>query len=41
MLFGYLKGYFTDTPQVNDERVVRYLRTQQLKRLFGLRTVWR
>ena len=41
MLYGYLKGFFTDTPQVNDERVVRFLRTQQLKRLFGLRTVWR
>jgi hypothetical protein len=41
MLFGFLKGYFTHTPQVNDERLIRYLRAQQLRRLFGLRTVWR
>ena len=41
MLFGFLKGYFTNTPHVNDKRLIRYLREQQLRRLFGLKTVWR
>ncbi len=41
MLFGFLRGYFIHTPQVNDERLIRYLRAQQLRRLFGLRTVWK
>ena len=41
ILFGFLKGYFTHTPQVNDERLIRYVRAQQLRRLFGLKTVWR
>jgi glycosyltransferase involved in cell wall biosynthesis len=41
MLFGFLKGYFTRMPRVNDERLIRYVRAQQLRRLFGLKTVWR
>ncbi len=41
MLFGFLKGYFTHMPRVNDKSLIRYVRTQQLRRLFGLNTVWR
>ena len=41
MLFGFLKGYLTDTPRVDDRPLIRYVRTQQLRRLFGLSTVWR
>jgi glycosyltransferase involved in cell wall biosynthesis len=41
IVFGFLKGYFTHMPQVNDKRLIRYVRAQQLRRLFGLKTVWR
>jgi glycosyltransferase involved in cell wall biosynthesis len=41
ILFGFLKAYFTHMPQVNDKRLIRYVRAQQLRRLFGLKTVWR
>jgi glycosyltransferase involved in cell wall biosynthesis len=41
MLYGFLRGYFTHTPHVSDKRLIRYMRAQQLRRLFGLKTVWR
>jgi glycosyltransferase involved in cell wall biosynthesis len=41
MLVGFLKGYFTKTPRLNDEQLIRYVRGQQLRRLCGLKTVWR
>jgi len=39
--FGFLKGYLTHKPQVQDDRLIRYLRKQQLRRLCGLETIWR
>ena len=39
--YGYLKGYWTRTPRVNDRRLIKYLRRQQLRRLWGLDTIWR
>jgi len=41
MLFGFLKGYFTHIPRVNEPRMIQYLRTQQLRRLCGLETIWK
>jgi len=41
MLFGFVKGYVTDAPRVDDRPLIRFVRTQQLRRLFGLSTVWR
>jgi hypothetical protein len=41
IVFGFLKGYFSRTRQVNDTRLIQYLRTQQLRRLCGLETVWK
>jgi len=41
MCYGFLRGYFTRAPRVNDAQLIRYVRTQQLRRLFGLQTVWR
>jgi len=41
MCYGFLKGYCTRTPQVNDSRLIKYLRNQQLRRLAGLETIWR
>jgi poly-beta-1,6-N-acetyl-D-glucosamine synthase len=39
--YGFLKGYLTRAPRVNDVRFIKYLRTQQLRRLAGLETIWR
>jgi len=41
ILYGYLKGYFLHMPRVNDKQFIQYVRAQQLRRLFGLKTVWR
>jgi biofilm PGA synthesis N-glycosyltransferase PgaC len=41
MFFGFIKGYCTHMPRVNDRRLIRYVRAQQMRRLFGLKTVWR
>jgi glycosyltransferase involved in cell wall biosynthesis len=41
ILFGFLKGHFTHMPRVNDKQLIRYVRAQQLRRLFGLKTVWK
>jgi poly-beta-1,6-N-acetyl-D-glucosamine synthase len=39
--YGFIKSYWVHTPQVNDKQLIRYLRNQQLRRLFGLDTIWR
>ena len=39
--YGFLKGYFVRMPRVSDARLIKYLRTQQLRRLCGLETIWR
>jgi biofilm PGA synthesis N-glycosyltransferase PgaC len=39
--YGYLKGYFTSLPRVSDARLIAYIRAQQLRRLFGLQTIWK
>lgn len=39
--YGFLKGYWTRTPRVNDSQFIKYLRTQQLRRLVGQPTIWR
>jgi glycosyltransferase involved in cell wall biosynthesis len=39
--YGFLKGYWTRMPRVNDKKFITYLRKQQLKRLCGLDTIWR
>src|ERR1700685_310676 len=41
MCFGFLKGYFTGMPRVDDPPLIKYLRTQQLRRLCGLETIWK
>jgi poly-beta-1,6-N-acetyl-D-glucosamine synthase len=41
ILFGFLKGYCTHAPRVKDKRLIRYVRAQQMRRLLGLKTVWR
>ncbi len=39
--YGFLKGYFVHPPRVTDPRLIRYMRTQQLRRLCGLETIWK
>jgi poly-beta-1,6-N-acetyl-D-glucosamine synthase len=41
MLWGFLKGYFKRVPRVDDKRLIRYMRGQQLRRLCGMETIWR
>jgi biofilm PGA synthesis N-glycosyltransferase PgaC len=39
--YGFLKGYCVRMPRVNDKQLIKYLRTQQLRRLCGLNTIWK
>jgi len=39
--YGFVKAHFVRPPRVDDTRMVRYLRGQQLRRLFGLQTIWK
>ena len=40
LAYGFLSGYFKGIEQVNDRELIRYLRRQQLRRLFGLGSIW-
>jgi poly-beta-1,6-N-acetyl-D-glucosamine synthase len=39
--YGFIKGYVDRVPRVNDAHLISYLRTQQLRRLCGLETIWK
>ncbi len=41
MAYGYLAGYRNRSTQVTDEALVRYVRRQQLRRLWGGETIWK
>jgi poly-beta-1,6-N-acetyl-D-glucosamine synthase len=41
LFFGFVKGYIKKTPRVDDNKLIRYLRKEQLKRLFYRKTIWR
>lgn len=41
MLYGFLSGYLKRMARVNDPALVRYLRAQQMNRLFGRESIWR
>jgi biofilm PGA synthesis N-glycosyltransferase PgaC len=41
IFYGFIKGYWVRMPRVNDKQLIRYLRTQQLRRLCGLETIWK
>jgi len=40
-VYGYVSAYLQHTPRVDDPRLIRYLRQQQLARLFGGETIWK
>jgi len=41
LLYGFISGYLKRIPQVDDPRLIRYLREQQVRRLLGKETIWR
>ena len=41
LLYGYVTAYFKHVPQVDDLALIRYVRSQQLARLFGRETIWK
>jgi hypothetical protein len=41
LVYGYISACLHSTPQVNDPQLIRYLRQQQLAKLFGRETIWK
>jgi glycosyltransferase involved in cell wall biosynthesis len=41
ILYGFLKGYLSQSPRVEDRLYIGYIRGQQLRRLCGMQTIWR
>jgi glycosyltransferase involved in cell wall biosynthesis len=41
IFYGFIKGYFGNTARLNDKDLIAYTRSQQLKRLCGLPSIWR
>jgi poly-beta-1,6-N-acetyl-D-glucosamine synthase len=41
LLWGFLKSYYRRTPQVEDQRLINYTRTQQMRRLLFLDSIWK
>lgn len=41
LMYGFVTGYLKRIPQVDDPRLIRYLRSQQIGRLTGRKTIWR
>jgi glycosyltransferase involved in cell wall biosynthesis len=41
MGYGFVKAYVNHVPRVDDTRLITYMRSQQLRRLCGLETIWK
>ncbi|HHY85744.1 MAG TPA: glycosyltransferase [Verrucomicrobia bacterium] len=41
LLAGFFTSYFAGVQRISDEQLIRFLRRQQLRRIFGLRSIWR
>ena len=41
MAYGYIKAYMSDSPRMDDRAYVHYIRSQQLRRLCGMQTIWK
>jgi len=41
LVYGYISAHLHGTPRVNDPNLIRYLRRQQLAKLFGGETIWK
>jgi len=40
LAYGYVSCYFQGTPQISDQRLIEYIRAQQMRRLLFRRSVW-
>lgn len=40
-MYGFLKAHVTRPPRLSDRSYFNYIRGQQLRRLFGMETIWR
>ncbi len=41
LMYGFLSGYLTNAPRVDDRAAIAYLRRQQIGRLFGGESIWK
>lgn len=41
ILYGFIRGYLTRPPRIQDRGTIRFVRHQQLRRLCGLSTIWK
>jgi poly-beta-1,6-N-acetyl-D-glucosamine synthase len=41
LLWGFTSGYWKQTPQVEDPKLIKYTRTQQMRRLLLLDSIWK
>jgi poly-beta-1,6-N-acetyl-D-glucosamine synthase len=41
LMYGFVSGYLTNVPQVDDREAIAYLRRQQICRLLSRETIWR
>jgi glycosyltransferase involved in cell wall biosynthesis len=41
LLYGFLSGYFRKEPRLMDGEVIKYLRQQQMNRIFMRETIWK
>jgi poly-beta-1,6-N-acetyl-D-glucosamine synthase len=40
ILYGFLKAYLKSSPRINEAGLIRFIRTEQMKRLMGQETIW-
>jgi poly-beta-1,6-N-acetyl-D-glucosamine synthase len=40
LMYGFVTGYTKGIAQVDDPRMTRYLRREQIRKLLGKKTVW-
>lgn len=41
VLFGFFEAVWSGVPQIENRELITYLRRQQLRRLFGMKSIWR
>lgn len=41
LMYGFVSGYLKRLPQVNDSKLIGYIRHQQMNRLWGRETIWK
>ena len=41
LFWGFMSGYIWNIGQIEDRKIIRYLRKQQMRRLLRLNTIWR